>query len=69
VKHGAVRSQQKLALYCTQRIIDLRLGPLERAEEAFPELRRVMDRFPGTREAEGAGRALSRLKVELSSRG
>lgn len=54
-----------LELYCTQRVIELRLGPLKREAAALPELRRVMDRFPGTREAEGAGRALSRLKTEL----
>lgn len=56
-------------LYCTQRVIDLRLGPLNRAPEAFPELRRLIDRFPGTREAAGAGRALARLKAERAPGG
>ena len=55
-----------LELYCTQRVIDLRLGPLARPEQAFPELRRVIDRFPATREAEGARLALSRLKAEIA---
>lgn len=57
-----------LELYCTQRLIDLRLGPLARPEQAFPELRRLIDRFPSTREAEGARQALRRLKTEIVAR-
>lgn len=53
-----------LELYCTQRVIDLHLGPLGEPARAFPELRRVVDRFPSSREAEGARRALARLKAE-----
>lgn len=55
-----------IELYCTQRVIDLLLGPLSTPHKAFPELRRVIDRFPGTREAEGAGIALSRLKADVT---
>lgn len=68
VEARKLTTHQDTELYCTQRLIDLRLGPLGRPEEAFPELRRVIDRFPSTREAEGASRALSRLKAELPRR-
>jgi hypothetical protein len=51
-------------LYTTQRIIDLRLGPLDEPERACTELRRVVDRFAGTPEAEGARAAIERLKRE-----
>lgn len=57
-------AQEAVELYCTQRLIDLRLGPLASPGRALPELRRVIDRFPGTREAEGARVALARLKSE-----
>ncbi|MGQ0650019.1 MAG: hypothetical protein ACT4P7_20915 [Gemmatimonadaceae bacterium] len=53
-------------LYCTQRLIDLRLGALRAPARALPELRRIVDRFPGSREAAGARSALARLKDELS---
>ncbi len=55
-------SQQEL--YCTQRVIDLRLGPLNDSARALPELRRLVDRFPDTREARGALIALAQLKAE-----
>ena len=58
---SADRNQQ---LYCTQRLIDLRLGPLNAPERAFPELRRIMDTYPNSREAQGAREALQRLKRE-----
>ena len=52
-------------LYCTQRVIDLRLGALRTPARALPELRRLIERFPDTREASGAQVALARLKQEL----
>jgi thioredoxin-like negative regulator of GroEL len=49
-------------LYATQRVIDLRLGALGEPGRALPELRRLVDRFPGTPEAAGARAALANLK-------
>lgn len=49
-------------LYTTQRLIDLYLGPLNQPDRARVELRRLVDRFPGTREAESAKEFLKRLK-------
>lgn len=49
-------------LYATQRLADLYLGPLGDDGRALVELRRIAERFPGTREAEGARSALRRLK-------
>lgn len=49
-------------LYATQRLADLYLGPLGDDGRALVELRRIAERFPGTREAEGARLALRRLK-------
>jgi tetratricopeptide (TPR) repeat protein len=51
-------------LYATQRLIDLRLGVLGQPERALPELRRLIERFPGTREGDGARAALARIKQE-----
>lgn len=53
-------------LYCTQRLIDLRLGPLGTPERAFPELRRIVEQYPNSREAQGALKALHRLKGEIN---
>lgn len=41
-------------LYATHRLIDLYLGPLSDEARGMGELRRLADRFPGTRDAEGA---------------
>ena len=49
-------------LYATQRLADLYLGPLGDDGRALVELRRIVERSPGTREAEGARAALRRLK-------
>lgn len=49
-------------LYATQRLADLYLGSLGDDGRALVELRRLVERFPGTREAEGARTALRRLK-------
>ena len=51
-------------LYATQRLIDLYLGPLGNPVGALVELTRLVDRFPGTREAEAASDLLARLKPE-----
>lgn len=50
-------------LYTTQRLIDLYLGLLADPGRARVELRRLSDRFPGTREAEAALTALANLKA------
>jgi len=49
-------------LYATQRLADLYLGALGDDGRALVELRRLVERFPGTREGEGALVALRRLK-------
>lgn len=54
-------------LYATQRLIDLHLGPLADHGRALVELRRLIERFPGTPEAEAARTALTRLKSSASS--
>ncbi|MBC7894527.1 MAG: hypothetical protein H7066_03885 [Cytophagaceae bacterium] len=59
-------SDRNFELYCTQRLIDLRLGALRDPARALPELRRLMERFPESREAAGAQIALARLKQELA---
>jgi hypothetical protein len=51
-------------LYVTQRLIDLYLGPLHNDIRVLVELRRLTERFPGTREADAAHRLLTRLKEE-----
>jgi hypothetical protein len=49
-------------LYATQRLIDLYLGSLGNPVAALVELTRLVDRFPGTREAESAAAMIARLK-------
>ena len=49
-------------LYATQRLVDLYLGVLNDEGRALVELRRLADRFSGTREGDGARSALRRLK-------
>ena len=49
-------------LYATQRLADLYLGPLGNDGKAMVELRRLVERFPGTAEASGALAAIRRLK-------
>ena len=55
---------QEGALYATQRLIDLYDGPLGDGGRALGELRRLVDLFPGTREAAAARDALARRKRE-----
>lgn len=50
--------------YLQQKIVDLYLGPLRDEGRAMVELRRLIDAFPGSREAEGARAALAELKAQ-----
>jgi hypothetical protein len=52
-------------LYATQRLIDLYWGKLQDYPRARAELRQLITRFPGTREAAAAQRLLDRLSEEL----
>jgi hypothetical protein len=54
----------ELQRYTSQKIIDLLLGPLGEKGRAMVELRMLMDKHPGSREAEGARDALRNLKAE-----
>jgi len=58
---GATRADE---LYATQRLIDLYLGLLRDPDRAMSELRRVMQQFPGSRDAEGAAVALATLREQ-----
>jgi hypothetical protein len=53
-------------LYATQRLIDLYLGPLKNDPRALVELRRLIDRFPNTREGKSAVDVIRRLKAEAT---
>lgn len=59
--NGATRSDD---LFATQRLIDLYLGPLHDTDRAMSELRRIMQQFPGSRDAEGAQTALATLREQ-----
>lgn len=50
-------------LYATHRLVDLYLGPLADEARAMSELRRLTERFPGTRDAEGAQAELDRRRA------
>lgn len=52
-----------LRRYVQQKIVDLYLDQLRDDGRAMVELRRLIDGFPGTREAEGARVALAELKA------
>jgi hypothetical protein len=54
---------QDLSRYVQQKLVDLYLGPLADEGKAMAELRRLIDGFPGTREAETARVALAELKA------
>ena len=51
-------------LYATQRLIDLYDGVLRQPQRSLTELRRIVERHPGSREAEFARVALARRKSE-----
>ena len=55
--------------YIQQKLVDLYLGPLEAEGKAMAELRRLIERFPGTREAAAARESLAALKRERELRG
>jgi hypothetical protein len=59
----AVDATRHDELYATQRLIDLYYGPLNAPDRAAVELRRIIERFPGTRDAEGAALALDRHRA------
>ena len=65
VEARRLTTERDRELYCTQRLIDLHLGPGGTPARAFPELRRLIERFPDSREAAGARVALARLKREV----
>lgn len=50
-------------LYATHRLVDLYLGPLGDEARAMAELRRIAERFPGTRDAEGALAEIERRRA------
>lgn len=50
--------------YAQAKIVDLHLGPLADEGRALVELRRLIEAFPGTREAEQARAALARIKAQ-----
>jgi hypothetical protein len=52
-----------LRRYVQQKLVDLYLGPLADDGRALVELRRLIDAFPGTREAEAARVALAEIKA------
>jgi len=59
---GGNRSRE---LYATQRLIDLYLGKLDDRRRAHAELRQLVKRFPGTREAAAAEKVLDNLAADL----
>lgn len=56
-------------LYVTQRIIDLYVGPLGEKARALVELRRLVDRFPGTAAARHAQEAMREIRAEVHGEG
>ena len=57
-------AKPELVCYMSQKIIDLLLGPLDDKGRAMVELRKLIDQFPSSREADGARDALRKLKAE-----
>jgi hypothetical protein len=49
-------------LYASHRLVDLYLGPLAEPGRALVELRRIIERFPGSAAAAQARTALTKLK-------
>lgn len=56
-------------LYASQRLIDLYDGPLRQPAKSLTELRRIIDRHYGTREAEYARTALAKRRRDQSRGG
>lgn len=61
-------ANRELVRYAQTKIVDLFLGPLADEGRALVELRRMIDAFPGTREAGEARAALARIKAERDAR-
>jgi hypothetical protein len=55
-------------VYATNRLVDLLVGPLGDPGRACVELRRLIDRYPGTATAAHARGALARVKQTLTAR-
>ena len=53
----------------SNRLIELLMGPLAEPGRAMVELRRLMDRHPGTDAAARARLTLAELKAEMAARG
>jgi hypothetical protein len=58
-----------LRRYIQQKIVDLYLGPLNDEGRAMSELRRLIDAFPQSREAEAAREALAAIKAKREPQG
>jgi TolA-binding protein len=56
-------------VYVTNRLVDLYTGPLGTPGRALIELRRLIDRYPGTVPASYARAALSKIKKEMHAAG
>lgn len=52
-------------VYVTNRLVDLLAGPLGDAGRACVELRKLIERYPGSANAQRAREALARLKATL----
>lgn len=61
--HDLPGTKPELKRYASQQIIDLLLGPLDDRRRAIVELRKLIDAYPESREAEGAREALRSLKA------
>lgn len=61
-------ASRELVRYAQAKIVDLHLGVLGDEGRALVELRRLIESFPGTREAEEARAALARIKAAREER-
>ena len=59
---------EDLRRYVQQKIVDLHLGPLNDEGRALVELRRLVEAFPASREADGAREALAAIKAKRDQR-
>lgn len=67
---AAGTGRDDLRRYIQQKLVDLHLeGPLADEGRAMVELRRLIDGFPGTREADGARATLEELKRKRAQHG